>query len=330
MHLPLCATPATKTTLAMSAPDLSLIVALYFEEECVAEFIRRIREELDQEAVSYEIIFVDDGSQDRTVDIVEEHARHDQRIKLLQLSRNHGKEAAVTAGIAHSSGSYIMMMDPDLQDPPDRIMDFYAKIREGYDLVFGVREQKNDSILNIAFSKLFWAFLNGLTGLNIPKNLAVMRIFNRRFAQEFLRYDERVRFIEGIFMSIGMRMTTMLVENHPRFAGTSKFNFRRKIRLALNAIVAFSERPIQLTVGTGFLLLAGTLSYGAWTFIRRLFFEVVLSGWTSTILIVLFIGSIQIILLGIIGNYVGRLYTETKRRPIFTVMRSWNLDRDDT
>lgn len=309
----------------MAAPDLSLIVALYFEEECVAEFVARIRDALDAAPLSYEIVFVDDGSQDRTVEIVRAHAVEDERIKLVELSRNHGKEAAVTAGIAHASGRYLLMMDPDLQDPPDRILDFYAKIQEGFDLVFGVREVRNDSLINILFSKLFWAFLNGLTGLKIPKNLAVMRIFTRRFGEEFLRYEERVRFIEGIFMSIGMRRTTLQVENHQRFAGTSKFNFRRKIGLALDAIIAFSDRPIQVTVGTGLALLVGTLSYGAWTFVRKVFFDVGLSGWTSTILIVMFIGSIQIILLGIIGNYVGRLYTETKRRPIYTVMRRTNL-----
>ena len=187
------------------APDISLVVALYFEEECVAEFIRRVREELDGQPVTYEIVFVDDGSQDRTAPIVTEYAAADPRLKLVQLSRNHGKEAAVTAGIAHASGDYLVMMDPDLQDPPERILDFKRKMEEGYDVVFGVRKQKADTLLNTLFSKIFWSSLNTMTGLKIPRNLAVMRMFNRAFAQQFLQYPERVRFIEGIFMLVGAR-----------------------------------------------------------------------------------------------------------------------------
>ncbi len=307
-------------------PDLSLIVALYYEEECVAEFIRRIREALDGEPISYEIVFVDDGSTDRTVEIVEDHAADDQRIKLIALSRNHGKEAAVTAGIAHATGSYLMMMDPDLQDPPEKIMDFYRKIHEGYDLVFGVREGRRDSLATRLFSRLFWAFLNGLTGLDIPKDLAVMRIFNRRFADEFLRYGERVRFIEGIFMYIGLKRTTLTIEHRERFAGTSKFTLKRKIKLATNAIIAFSDRPVQLTITAGLAMLAGSLAYGLFIFVRKFAFGVGLTGWTSTVLIVLFTGSLQLILLGIIGNYVGRLYTEVKERPLYTVGQRVNVD----
>jgi dolichol-phosphate mannosyltransferase len=308
-------------------PDISLIVALYYEEECVEAFIDAVRKALDDQPITYEIVFVDDGSQDQTVPIVKRLAEADTRLKLVQLSRNHGKEAAVTAGITYASGAYMVMMDPDLQDPPERIMDFYDKIREGYDLVFGIREERTDSWATKLFSKLFWGFLEVMTGLEIPKNLSVMRIFNRAFANEFLKYPERLRFIEGLFIAVGMRRTTMPVEHRARYAGVSKFNFKRRIKLAINAIAAFSDKPLSLAIGTGFTLLGLSLVYGFYAFIRKVFFGVALTGWTSLFLSILFVGSIQIILLGIIGNYVGRVYTEVKRRPVFGVLETVNLEK---
>jgi glycosyltransferase involved in cell wall biosynthesis len=307
-------------------PTLSLIVALYFEQECVEEFVHRVRAALDSSGLSYEVLFVDDGSHDQTVPLVESMAASDPRIKLLVLSRNHGKEGAVTAGIHHARGDYLLMMDPDLQDPPERIMDFYRAIREwDCDLVWGVRKEHAAGWSTRLLSRCFWRVLNGLTGLEIPDDLAVMRIFNRAFAEEFKRYGERVRFIEGIFMTIGMRQRTLPVEHHPRFAGRSKFDFRRRIRLASNAVLAFSDRPLRLSISIGLLMLAGTLVYGLYAFARRAFWGIGLTGWTSMVLFILFIGSIQVILLGIIGNYIGRIYTETKGRPTFSVLRRVNL-----
>jgi dolichol-phosphate mannosyltransferase len=313
-------------TLAADRPTLSLIVALYFEEDCVEEFTRRVRAALDPSGLRYELLFVDDGSHDRTVPLVEALAADDPRIKLLVLSRNHGKEGAVTAAIHHAQGDYLLMMDPDLQDPPERIIDFYRSIREwDCDLVWGVRTAHAGSWSTRFFSRCFWSGLNGLTGLAIPHDVAVMRIFNRAFAEEFKRYGERVRFIEGIFMTIGMRQRTLPVEHHPRFAGRSKFDLRRRIRLATNAVLAFSDRPLRLSISVGLLMLAGTLVYGLYAFSRRLFWGIGLTGWTSMVLFILFIGSIQVILLGIIGNYVGRIYTETKARPSFSVLKRVNL-----
>jgi len=308
-------------------PDLSLVVALYFEEECVEEFVKQVRANLDDEDIDYEIVFTDDGSQDRTIEIVNSLAAQDSRIKLVQLGRNYGKEVAVTAGIEHASGDCLLMMDVDLQDPPDRIMDFYHKIQEGdgYDLVFGIRETKNDTLFNKLFSGLFWRTLNSMTGLEIPTGLAVMRIFNRRFAREFLKNRERIRFIEGLFVFVGMRQTTMPVENRERVAGTSKFNARRKLKLATNAILAFSDRPLEMTTSVGLGMLVLTTLASFYFLGRKLFVGVDMAGWTSTTLFILFLGSIQILLLGIIGMYVGRIYTETKARNLYTVQRWVNL-----
>ncbi len=322
------AEPAQKQQVSReAAPDLSLVVALYYEEECVEEYVRRVREQLDKEPLHYEIVFVDDGSQDRTISIVTQMSREDPRIKLVELARNHGKEAAISAGIEHATGRYLMMMDVDLQDPPDFILTFYHRAVEGnYDLIFGVREAKSDRFFNVIFSKLFWSFLNFLTGLEIPKNLAVMRIFSRKFADAFLLFPERVRFIEGVFMLVGMRRTTLVIPNHERFAGVSKFNFRRKMKLAINAVLAFSQRPLVLATGTGVGLLLCSFLYAGYAFVRKLVYDIGLQGWTSSFIAIIGIGGIQLILMGIIGSYVGRIYTEVKRRPIYTVQERHNLE----
>ena len=167
---------------------LSLVVPVYFEEECIKQFITETTKVLEEHSINYEIIFVDDGSKDNTVELIKTQALNNTNLKLVEFSYNHGKQAALTAGITYAKGDYLLMMDPDLQDPPIEIPNFIRKIEEGYDLVFGVRKEKKDNIINVIFSKLFWWILERFTGLNLPRGLAVMRIFNRRFTNQFLKY----------------------------------------------------------------------------------------------------------------------------------------------
>ncbi|MBA3704404.1 MAG: glycosyltransferase family 2 protein, partial [Bacteroidetes bacterium] len=238
----------------MTQKKISLVVPVYFEEECILQFIKETEDVLNVLNMEYEIVFIDDGSSDQTVNLIKRAAETKTFIKLIELSYNHGKQAAVTAGITYASGDYLLYMDPDLQDPPIEIPRFIEEISKGYDLVFGIRKEKIDGLLNKIFSKLFWSVLGKFTGLQIPKGLAVMRIFNRKFANKFLEYPEQNRFIEGIFMHIGMKQATLLIEQRERFAGTSKFNFKRKMRLAFDAIFDFSEIPLKMSVRLGFLL----------------------------------------------------------------------------
>ncbi len=258
-------------------PKLSLCVCTYFEEDCIEAFVAAVRAAIDGQ-IDYEIVFTDDGSTDKTVSLIEHMAAADERIKLVVLTRNHGKNSAVTSCISHASGEYLLMMDPDLQDPPAMILDFVNKIEEGYDIVYGIREKKSDTMLNTLFSKAFWSSLNWFTGLNIPKNLSVMRCFNRAFREHFLTYGERIRFIEGIFFDIGMRQATLSVPNLERFAGQSKFTFMRKINLAFNAIIAFSDRPIKLMTVFGTFLFSLSGLYTLKAVIRRLFYDEIQNG----------------------------------------------------
>ena len=307
-------------------PLLSLVVPVYFEEDCVDTFIDQVEQVLDPMDLRYEIVFIDDGSTDRTCEIIRDRAHADERIKLIEFSYNHGKQAAVTAGIGHARGDYLLYMDPDLQDPPREIPRFVEEITKGFDVVYGIRREKKDSLLNTLYSRLFWWVLRKFTGLPIPPGLAVMRIFNRRFADAFLRYNEQNRFIEGIFMHVGMRASTLQIDQDRRHAGVSKFNLRRKLNLAMDAILDFSEIPLKSTVKIGivlsFLGFIGILAVAT----LRLLGLVSQAGWASILSLILLAFGAQLFFLGIIALYVGRIYRETKGRPLYSIRSMTNLD----
>ena len=306
---------------------LSLVVPVYFEEDCITEFIRSATRELAKHDLNYEMVFVDDGSEDNTVPIIKKQIETNKRIRLVEFSRNQGKAAAITAAISYARGDYLLYMDPDLQDPPEEIIRFVTKIREGYDLVFGVREQKKDSLLNRFYSHLFWFLLDQMTGLKLPRPLAVMRIFSRRFADSFLQYGEANRFIEGIFMQVGMNRTQITIPQRERFAGESKFNFHRKMQLAATAIFDFSDIPLKTATRFGALLVFISLISASGIVVARLFFLDFQVGWPSIATLLTFGFGIQLFFLGIIGIYIGNIYRETKRRPVFSVKQLNNIEK---
>jgi len=304
---------------------ISFVVPVYDEEECILQFIKETEAVLHALPVDYEFLFVDDGSRDKTVELIKTAAGGNPKIKLVELSYNHGKQAAVTAGVTYATGEYLLYMDPDLQDPPVEIPRFIEEIDKGYDLVFGVRKEKMDGIVNKMFSGIFWGILERFTGLQIPKGLAVMRIFNRKFADRFLAYPEQNRFIEGIFMHVGMKRSTLLISQRKRFAGRSKFNFRRKMQLAFDAIFDFSELPLKVSVRLGIFLFLAGLVVLAGIIIAKLFFIDFQLGWPSVIGAIILGSGLQLFFIGIAAIYIGRTYKESKRRPLFSVKELTNI-----
>jgi glycosyltransferase involved in cell wall biosynthesis len=304
---------------------LSLIVPVYYEQECILQFIKEVDDELRLHNLTYEIIFIDDGSGDNTVELIKQSILSNTSLKLIEFSYNHGKQAAFSAGVAHAKGDLLLYMDPDLQDPPKEIIRFIHEIDKGFDLVFGIREQKKDSFLNRFYSRLFWWTLDKFTGLKIPKGLAVMRIFNRKFANQFLKYGEQNRFIEGLFMHIGMKKSTIVISQRDRFAGVSKFNFKRKMQLAFNAIFDFSDLPLKLATRFGMaLIILGFVSMIA-VIISRFFIEFQ-AGWPSLFCVLVTGFGLQIFFLGIVGKYVGNIYRESKGRPLYSIKELHNLE----
>lgn len=304
---------------------LSLVVPVYYEQEVILQFLKETKEELEKLPIDYEYVFVDDGSKDRTVEIIKEEGKKDNRIKLVVFSYNHGKASAVSAAIANASGDYLLYMDPDLQDPPAEIPRFLEEIEKGYDFVWGIRKEKMDSFINKQFSKIFWGTLNKFTGLNIPKGIAVMRIFNREFADEFLKYTETNRFIEGIFINISKNWTTIEIGQRERFAGTSKFNFKRKMQLAFDAIFDFSELPLKMTVKFGMSLIVLGLVGLFVLLISKLFFIEFQAGWPSIIASIVLVFGLQLFFMGIISLYIGRIYKEVKNRPLYSIKEKINF-----
>lgn len=304
---------------------LSLVIPVYFEEECVEQFLKETEYHLNIIGIDYEYVFVDDGSKDRTVEILRKFAETNPRIKLIEFSYNHGKQAAMSAAINFATGDYLLHMDPDLQDPPEEIIRFIEEIEKGYDLVFGIRKEKKDTWLNTKMSNLFWYILEKFTGLKIPKGLAVMRIFNRKFAEQFKLYGEKNRFIEGMFMHIGMNCTTIEVFQRERFAGVSKFNFKRKMQLAFNAILDYSDLPLKMAVRLGFILsLIGFFSLIVILFLR-IFVNEFQAGWPSVFGLFLIGFGVQFIFIGIVALYLGKIYKEVKNRPLYSIRSTTNV-----
>ncbi|MBA3679581.1 MAG: glycosyltransferase family 2 protein [Bacteroidetes bacterium] len=310
----------------LSSKKMSFVVPVYYEEECILQFIKEIEDEMRQIKMDFEFVFVDDGSTDKTVQLIKQEASAKEHIKLIEFSYNHGKQAAVSAGIKYASGDYLMYMDPDLQDPPKEIINFLTEIEKGYDLVFGVREEKKDSFTNVILSKIFWSTLERFTGLKIPKGLAVMRLFNRKFADRFLVYGEQNRFIEGVFMHIGLNRSVIKISQRARFAGKSKFNFKRKMALAFDAIFDFSEKPLKAAVKIGVLLsVFGFILLIALTFIKLFVMDFKI-GWLSTIGTIILCSGIQLFFMGIMAIYIGRIYKETKGRPLYSIKELTNIN----
>jgi dolichol-phosphate mannosyltransferase len=312
----------------LDRPELSVVAATYFEEECIDEFVRQVLGVFDAEGLDAELVLVDDGSRDRTVELVRAWTERDARVALVELAYNHGKPGAVTAGLAAASGDAVVLMDPDLQDPPEEIPRLLAKLREGHDLVWGVCDERPAPFLVRLMSKLFWFVLERFTGLTFPRNLSTMRILSRPFVDRFLHYGEANRFIEGLFMHVGLRRAELLVERRERFAGTSKFGFRRRMRLATTAITSFSDIPLKVAtrVGTMFVMLG--LAAAVLLVVLRLGGLDFQIGWPSVICVILVGSGLNLAFLGVLGKYVGNVYREVKHRPVFAVRATANVRRD--
>ena len=303
---------------------ISVCSPIMNEQECIREFYSRLKIELEN--VDWELILVDDGSTDNTVNIVQEICRTDPRVKFIELARNHGKSKAATTAFLYSSGDYIVYMDTDLQDPVGRILEFCDILKSGYNVVYGIRKERNDKFITKIQSKIFWFILNKYTNLSIPVGLSVMRGFDKSFKNRLLSLKEHNRFLEGLFFITSGNMTTLEIEHHHRFAGESKYNFKKKIELAANAIFDFSDRPLIWAVKLGIILLSFSMIY--FILILSLVFlgYPIAQGWISIIGILTFFSGLQVLLIGGVGLYVGKSYLETKKRPNVSISKVFNLD----
>jgi glycosyltransferase involved in cell wall biosynthesis len=305
---------------------LSVVIPLYNEEETLPELHRRLTDVLGRLDLGYEIVFVNDGSADRTADMVRALARDDARIKFINLSRNFGHRPALAAGIAHATGDVAVLMDGDLQDKPEAIPDFLAKWREGYDVVYAVRYARKEGFFSrIAFKAFYW-LLAGMSGIKQPLDAGIFSLLDRRALNVLRSLGEHNRYYPGLRAFIGFKQVGVPTERDARHAGTSRVRLSGLIRLACDAIFSFSFVPIRAATYLGLLVAAGAFIYLMVILYFRLFTDEAVTGWASTLVSILFLGAVQLITLGILGEYIGRIYEETKKRPYFIVAETINID----
>jgi dolichol-phosphate mannosyltransferase len=312
-------------------PTITIIAPVYNEEPVLHELYKRISGVMDPLGESWELLLIDDGSRDRSAAIIAELHEQDSRVKGISFSRNFGFQEAVTAGLDFSSGEAVVLTDADLQDPPEVIPEMIAKWREGFDVVYGVRtEREGETWFKLVTAKMFYRIIHRITSVNIPLDTGDFRLMDRRVVDALGQMRERNRFLRGMVPWVGFRQTGVYFKRDPRFAGDAKFSsFRRMFRFAMNAITSFSYVPLQLATYLGFAIAGLTALAILVVIFLRLFSVHALTGQATTLVAVLFLGGVQLISLGIIGEYLGRIYDEVKERPLYLVQNKWGLDESD-
>ncbi len=300
-------------------PDLSVVVPLFNEEENIQELHRRLSTVLGALGGSYELVLVDDGSRDSTPRLIDELARRDPHVTIIHLSRNFGHQPAVSAGIEHARGRAVMIMDGDLQDPPEVIPQFLARWREGYDVVYAVRRRRKEGIFKRFCYFAFYRLLSLIAELDIPLDSGDFCLMDRRVVEALKALPERKRFVRGLRTFVGFRQTGLAYERAAREAGRPKYTLRALFGLAIDGLVSFSSSPLRLVTRLGLVSALLALGLAIWVFVDAYTHQSAPRGWASTIVIVLFMGSVQLISLGIIGEYIRLIFLETKARPTYVV-----------
>jgi glycosyltransferase involved in cell wall biosynthesis len=299
-------------------PLISVVVPVYNEEESIDAFLAAILPELVRAGVRHEIIFVNDGSSDSTLPILIDRARREPNLKAVNLSRNFGKEAAMTAGLDQAAGDAVVLIDVDLQDPPELLGRFIEAWRQGYDVVYGLRESRvADGRLKAITAGLFYSAFNAIAATSIPSNVGDFRLIDRRVVQALAQLPERGRFMKGLFAWVGFPSLAIPYVRPARLLGTTKWNYWRLWNFALDGIVSFSTAPLRVWTYCGLAIAGGALAYAAFILIDALFFGIGVPGYASLIIVLLFSTAANLVSLGMIGEYVSRLFIETKRRPIY-------------
>ena len=298
----------------------SIIIPVYNEAEVLPTLYSRLTQVMEELGEPYEVIFVNDGSRDSSPRLLQELRARDDRVKFMSFSRNFGHQVAITAGLDYSSGEAVIVMDADLQDPPEVIPRLIEKWREGYDVVSAVREKREgESLFKRATAALFYRLLRQLTDTEIPLDAGDFRLMSRRAVVGLQAIRERNRFMRGLAGWIGFRQTSITFVRDARHAGETKYSCAKMGKFALNGIISFSTTPLQLATYLGFVVSFISLAYIAYVVGLKVFTDELVPGWTSVIVAVLFIGGVQLISLGIIGEYISRIYDEVRQRPLYLI-----------
>jgi len=299
---------------------ISIIAPVYNEQEVLTAFYHSLCETLDTLPFRFEIIFIDDGSQDNSLEIIHSLQQNDPRISAIELSRNFGKEIALTAGLDHSHGDAAIIIDTDLQDPPELIQDMILEWKNGFDVVYGQRiSRQGESVLKKVSSHLFYRVIQRMSHIKIPEDTGDFRLLNRTAIDALKQLREQRRFMKGLFSWVGYRQKAIPFHRQPRQAGASKWNYWRLWNFALEGITSFTTAPLHLATYFGLLTAFGAFLFGVYIIYHTLVWGNPIPGYPSLMVVVLFLGGIQLISIGIVGEYLGRLFDETKQRPLYLI-----------
>lgn len=305
----------------------SVVVPMFNEEEVIEHTYKALVQVMDRTGEAYELVFVDDGSRDRTSEKAAAICEADARVKLVSFSRNFGHQIAITAGMDYALGDAIIVIDADLQDPPEVMLAMIERWKEGYDVVYGKRKlRKGETWFKRATAKLFYRFLRSMTNVDLPVDAGDFRLIDRKVCDVLRRLTERNRYVRGLVSWVGFRQTAVEYVREERFAGETKYPLRKMIAFALDAVTSFSYKPLKLAVYLGFTLSVLSFGYLLVVLYQRLFTDTTMSGWASIVAVNLLFNGIVLVILGMIGEYIGRIYDESKNRPLYIVRDVKNGD----
>ena len=304
---------------------ISIVSPVYRAEKIVSELVRQLHESLSTITDDYEIVLVNDASPDNSWLAIRAECEKDKRVKGINLSRNFGQHYAITAGLSYAKGEWVVVMDCDLQDRPDEILNLYKKAQEGYDSVFAQRIERKDTFFKRFFSKMFYALFSYLTDTKQDPTVANFGIYNRLVIEAVLSMKDQIRYFPTMVQWVGFRKCYLPVEHAERLEGETTYNFRSLLRLALNNIIAFSDKPLRLTVKIGFFIAFLSLLVGIAYFVLYLTNHIKVLGFTTMVLSLWFLSGIVISILGILGLYLGRIFEKVKNRPTYIIGEKCNI-----
>jgi dolichol-phosphate mannosyltransferase len=308
------------------APVLSLVLPIFNEEAVIPELHARLQQFLPRLSVETEVVFVDHGSQDRSLELLRGIAQSESRYRVLSFARNFGHQAAITAGLDHAQGEAIVVMDADLQDPPEVVLEMVAKWREGFDVVYGRRRSRQgETRLKLFTAKWFYRIFAAMIPIEVPLDTGDFRLMSRRIVTVLRELRETHRFVRGLVAWLGFKQTAVLYDRPARFAGETKFPLGKMIRFAIDGITSFSILPLRFATYLGMLISVLSVAVAIWAVLARFFFHATVPGWTTVIVLVSLLAAVQLIMTGILGEYIGRIYEQVKKRPLYVVAERLNF-----
>ena len=313
---------------SMPRPTLSLVLPIYNEEEVIPELHGRLQDFLAKLGVDTEVLFINDGSKDKSMEMLRGIAKAEPRYRILSFARNFGHQTAITAGVDYARGQAVVVMDADLQDPPDVVLEMVAKWREGFDVVYGKRRSREgETFFKLLTAKAFYRIFAAMIPIEVPLDTGDFRLMSRRVVIALRELREAHRFVRGMVSWVGFKQTAVLYDRPGRFAGETKYPLRKMIRFAIDGITSFSVLPLRFATYLGMVISALSVGIAIWAIVARFVFHATVEGWTAEVVLVSLLAAVQLLMIGILGEYIGRIYEQVKARPLYVVGDRVNLPR---